>query len=115
MPQCSSCHFYRVLTQSTNHSLGTGECRRRPPISPPGSDNRFHPDVAIFPMVLETDWCGEFTTCTDALPSCCVDQANAAFDAASQHDPSETAAASDGSECNASQCSASRNAMRARD
>lgn len=56
MFQCQACRFFR----REEDRKATGLCRRHPPIVPQGLGDRFHPDLAIFPIVFDTDWCGEF-------------------------------------------------------
>lgn len=46
-------------------------------------------NYAVFPIVIACDWCGEFQPRAATLPACCSDEANAAFDAASQHDATD--------------------------
>ena len=86
MDRCSLCRFYHQIKPGSPRSLGNGECRYRPPVVPTGSHDRFHADFAIFPVVLENDWCGEFGPRVAQVAVSLVDQANTAFDTASQED-----------------------------
>lgn len=78
MDRCSLCRFYHQIKPGSPRSLGNGECRYRPPVVPTGSHDRFHADFAIFPVVLENDWCGEFAPRVAQVAVNRVDQANRA-------------------------------------
>ena len=86
MPQCLNCQFYRQDKITTERNTGSGECRKRPPIVPRDSHDRFYPNFAIFPTVFENGWCGEFTPQRNASAVRRDMEANAAFDAGSHGD-----------------------------
>ncbi len=63
MFRCQSCRFYCV----EQNREGAGLCRRRPPVVPTRMGDRFSNDSAIFPVVFDDDWCGEFEPRTASL------------------------------------------------
>ncbi|WP_145171203.1 hypothetical protein [Rubripirellula lacrimiformis] len=91
MDQCSRCRFFRPVHSAFQESAG-GECRRHPPATPKNSQRRARPDIAIFPAVMETDWCGEFVPRRDTSAHRRNIEANAAFDAAAREDATDAAA-----------------------
>jgi hypothetical protein len=100
---CWDCRFFDPPSgndrdQPPEDDCLNGECRRHPP-----TIDHARRDVAVnyamFPIVIACDWCGDFQPRRPTLPTCCVDQANAAFDSASQQDAPDAAVSAHCGEC----------------
>ena len=87
---CTECKFYQPLESWQRPYLPVnvrfGECRRSPPVASRQPDDRDHQYQASFPTVQANDWCGEFAPRVAQVAVSRVDQANTAFDTASQED-----------------------------
>lgn len=87
---CDECHFFRLMAPWLRSHLPGGErfgeCRRNPPVLSHWTDQRPDRVPAVFPTVKASYWCGEFAPCFVQVDVSRHDEANAAFDAASQED-----------------------------
>ncbi len=87
---CNECRFYHLLAPWLRSHLPGGErfgeCRRNPPVLSHWTDQRPDRVPAVFPTVKARDWCGEFAPRLAQVGVTRHDEANAAFDAASQED-----------------------------
>ena len=85
---CSECNFFQPVTTPVclPRSQRFGECRRHPPKNVGAPLHRENQTHAVFPIVSEDDWCGEFVEWPAPLGERATDQANTAFDAAAHDD-----------------------------
>ena len=61
---CSECNFFQPVTAPVclPRSQRFGECRRHPPKNVGAPLHRENQTHAVFPIVSEDDWCGEFVS-----------------------------------------------------
>lgn len=61
-PECGRCRFFHLDEAPTPGSPGEvdGQCRRHCPVAGRPSDDDRHINYAYWPIVLSSDWCGEF-------------------------------------------------------
>jgi hypothetical protein len=85
---CLECNFYQPVAALVclPRNERFGECRRHPPKSVGAPLHREDRTRAMFPIVSEDDWCGEFVEWPSHLGQGATNRAHAAFDAASHHD-----------------------------
>ncbi|MCA9214267.1 MAG: hypothetical protein KDB27_14445 [Planctomycetales bacterium] len=98
---CSECNFFQPVTAPVclPRSQRFGECRRHPPKNvgtPLHRENQTH---AVFPIVSEDDWCGEFVEWPAPLGERATNQANAAFAAAAHDDATRGPVAARAGQC----------------
>lgn len=92
---CADCNFYQPIQSQMYLPANRpfGECRRVAPSVIGTPDSRDRQTLAMFPVVNDSDWCGEFVPWPAPLGQRAEDECNAAFDAASQQDASGAAVA----------------------
>lgn len=85
---CNDCIFFQPVRvpMSRPEDNYLGECRRHPPRNAKSRNGRHVFDLALFPLVDNTDWCGEFASRTERERQRRNDKANAAFDSAAHDD-----------------------------
>ena len=98
---CTDCNFYQPIRTAVRLPVNGhfGECRRSPPRVVDAPSSRHAQTLAVFPVVSETDWCGEFVSWPAPLGSRAEDEANAAFDAATDDDATDGVVVAAGYEC----------------
>ncbi|WP_442511621.1 hypothetical protein SH528x_003303 [Novipirellula sp. SH528] len=97
---CDECNFYQPVstTMCLPRSQRFGECRRKPPRVVDAPSHREHQTLAVFPVVSENDWCGEFVEWPAPLGQRATHVANAALDAAALEDATHGPLAADAGE-----------------
>ncbi len=98
---CSECNFYQPVTAPVclPRSQRFGECRRHPPKNvgtPLHRENQTH---AVFPIVSEDDWCGEFVEWPAPLGQERDDEANTKLQLESPQDATEANLGANDREC----------------
>lgn len=81
--RCDECRYFEPTFNHQRRLTDRGECRRRPPAMVGVTSETFIAD-GHFPIIHDSDWCGEFAPERDA-------DANAAFDAAAREDAADAA------------------------
>ena len=56
-PECSSCKFWDRNTNRVSEEVGI--CRRYPPSIPPLQRSDDCEDFAVWPLTVDSEWCGE--------------------------------------------------------
>lgn len=97
MASCQDCNFFTPNQWSNRDAVADGECRRHPPVASLTRDGKRQ--FAKFPSVANEDWCGEFVEWPAPLGERATNQANAAFDAASQQDATDANVGATVGEC----------------
>lgn len=97
---CSECNFFQPVTTPVclPRIQRFGECRRHPPKNVNAPIHRENQTQAMFPVVHEDDWCGEFVEWPAPLGERATRQANAAFNAAAHDDATGGPVAADAGE-----------------
>lgn len=93
VPSCWECRYFEPSvgvdrSVPPSDECSAGACRRHPPVIDHHQRDA-SANWAVFPFVMACDWCGEFAPRSATSPHRRDDEANAAFDAASQQDATD--------------------------
>ncbi len=87
---CDECNFYQPVSHNDVLCLASQRIRRVSASATARSSmhraQREHQTLAVFPVVSENDWCGEFVEWPARSAQRATHEANAAFDAAAHED-----------------------------
>ena len=103
VPSCWQCRYFEPQVGVDGDlppadECSAGDCRRHPPVI--DHDQRdASANWAVFPLVMACDWCGAFAPRSATSPHRRDDEANAAFDAASQQDATDANRGANVAEC----------------